>query len=263
MKARTVRNLRTVLSVAAMVAVAALPGNLARADNNPGILPPNSHPYGKTYGQWQAAHWQWLYSLQVADHPLFKDGDVDLSLNQPPGPVWFLGGTFTVTSGPGGPVNLANRTGTVPAGKALFFPVIDFEIDNAQPPPTPPTTFTTVELRAMAKSTMDGAAGITCTIDGVAVNNLGDVLSTPYRAQTPVFNYFLPATDNVDQYFGADVTGLVTGAVADGICLMLAPLPPGQHVIHFTGGIPAFGFSLDITYNITVTPNTAGNASDD
>jgi hypothetical protein len=238
-------------------------GVRAHADDaNPSILPPNSRPYGKTYGQWEAAHWQWLYSLQVASNPLFKDGNVDLSLSQPPGPVWFLGGTFSTTPGPGGPVNLANRTGTVPAGKALFFPIIDFEIDNAVPPPGTNTTFTTAELRAQAKAVMDGASGITCTIDGVAVNNLANVLTTPYRVTTPVFNYRLPATDNVDQFFGANISGLITGAVADGVSLMLAPLPPGQHTIHFTGAIPSFSFALDITYNITVTPSSDGNADD-
>ena len=38
----------------------------------------------------------------------------------------------------------------------------------------------------------------------------------------------------------------------DGIYLMLAPLPEGKHVIHFsvTGGVD--GFALDVTYTITV-----------
>jgi len=31
---------------------------LAQSTSNPGILPPNSKPYGHTYGQWSAQHWQ-------------------------------------------------------------------------------------------------------------------------------------------------------------------------------------------------------------
>jgi hypothetical protein len=44
----------------------------------------------------------------------------------------------------------------------------------------------------------------------------------------------------------------VTGAVADGIYVMLAPLSPGRHVVHWTatGG----GFIQDITYTLTVVP---------
>src|SRR5690242_16582905 len=39
----------------------------ARSTGTPSILPPESHPYGKSYGEWSARHWQWLYSLPV-DH---------------------------------------------------------------------------------------------------------------------------------------------------------------------------------------------------
>lgn len=233
-------------------------------DGNAGVLPPNSHPYGKSYGQWSAEHWKWLYSIQTATHPLFQDGNVDLSLHQPPGKVWFLGGTFSTTPAPGGVIGIVHRTGTVPAGKALFFPIIDWEQDNAVPPPDPWTTSTTAELRGFAKAAMDTATGIACEIDEVSVKGLSDVLTTKYRATSPVFTYVLPATDNVDQFFGFDITGPVPGAVADGIYLMLAPLPPGQHTIHFMGLLP--GFALDITYNLTVQPKSkghGGNGDDD
>jgi hypothetical protein len=224
-----------------------------RADGNPKVIPPNAHPHGKTYSEWSAEHWKWLLSLQVSQHPLFKDGAVDLSLNQPSGPVWFLGGTFTTTPGPGDSVvGNATRTGQIPAGKALFFPILDSELDNAAPPPNPPTTFTTDELRGFAAAQMDAATGLSCEIDGVSVTHLGDVLTTPFRVASPVFDYTLPLTDNVDQFFGVDITGTVTGAVADGVYLMLAPFSVGHHTIHFTGAIP--GFALDITYHITVVP---------
>ncbi len=244
------------LALAALLLTAVLP---LRADQNPGILPPQAHPYGKSYGQWLGAHWQWLYSIQTASHPLFMDGSVDLSLHQPEGPVWFLGGTFTTTPAPaGGVVGIVHRTGTVPAGKALFFPIIDSEWDNAG---NPPTTFTTAELRAFAKAQMDTATDLACVIDGISVSGMSDVLSTPYRVTSPVFSYTLPATDNVDQFFGFDISGLVTGAVADGVCLMLVPLPVGQHTIHFTGALP--GFVLDITYHLTVTSAAADQAGAD
>ena len=42
--------------VLVVVAVALLGTTMAFARNaNPGVLPPNSHPYGHTYGEWSNA----------------------------------------------------------------------------------------------------------------------------------------------------------------------------------------------------------------
>jgi hypothetical protein len=46
----------------------------------------------------------------------------------------------------------------------------------------------------------------------------------------------------------------VRTAVVDGYWLMLKPLSPGKHVIHFTASNATTGFALDVTYNVTVTP---------
>jgi hypothetical protein len=37
-----------------------------------------------------------------------------------------------------------------------------------------------------------------------------------------------------------------------GYYVLVPPLPPGQHTIHFAGSIASFGVSLDVTNNITV-----------
>jgi hypothetical protein len=139
MKVWTVTTQNTLLAAALFVLTALRPAWAGPgSQGNPGILPPNATPHDKTYGEWSAAHWQWLYSLPVSQNPLFMDGDVDLSLGQPEGPVWFLGGTFSVLPLPaGGVLGKANRTGTVPAGKALFFPLISTEWDNSGIPPQP------------------------------------------------------------------------------------------------------------------------------
>jgi hypothetical protein len=54
--------------------------------------------------------------------------------------------------------------------------------------------------------------------------------------------------------------GTTTSAVSDGYFVMLAPLSPGRHTIHFAGAFVFtleadgfdFSFSLDITYHIKV-----------
>lgn len=220
---------------------------------NPAIIPPQASAYGKSYSEWSAAWWQWLYAAPVSQNPLFLDGNVDLSLHQLDGPVWFLGGMMTPTEGPPYFYGLAVRTGTIPAGKALFFPVLNCEFANQEW--VPPATMTVPELYAFAKASIDANALWDCEIDGVSVKNLWDpvALTSPYRVVTPVFDYWLPATGNILQFWGTDISGVIGPAVGDGVYLMLAPLPVGNHTIHFGGGTPGV-FIIDITYNITVVP---------
>jgi hypothetical protein len=74
-----------------------------------------------------------------------------------------------------------------------------------------------------------------------------------YRAISPrAFDYTLPPTDNVYQFFGLDVSGRIYPAVSDGYWLMLAPLSVGHHDVNFGGS--AGEMTLDITYHITVVP---------
>ncbi len=244
--------LTAVLFIAAVsTANAAAP--IAGSAGNPTVIPPQSVPYGKTYGQWSALFWQWVFASPVSENPLFLDGNVDLSLQQPPGPVWFLGGTFVATPNEtgGGVIGQAVRTGTVPAGKALFFPILNNEFDNQTF--VPPEDMTIPELYAFAADQLTSNQSMDCEIDGVAVKNLWDSVNktSPYRVATPVFSYWLPADDNVQQSWGIQVSGTIEPAVGEGVYLMLAPLSPGTHTIHFWGGSPG-NFVLDITYNITV-----------
>jgi len=230
---------------------------------NPGIAPPHSRPYGLTYGEWSAVWWEWMYALPESENPLFMDGNVDLSLGQPRGPVWFLGGMMIATTYSTGISATATRTGIVPPDKALFFPILNVELDNPTTPApdgTLPGDYTSAQLRALCTADMDTAEGMECEIDGVSVKNVSDPLTTPYRAVAPTFNYWLPATDNVQQFWGVDVSGWITGAEADGLFLMLEPLPVGKHTIHFAGTFPNNPaefeppFTIDVTYNITVVP---------
>src|SRR5690242_5290234 len=99
--------------------------------------------------------------ISADQHPLLQDGSVDLSLDQPAGPVWFMGGSFAVSPVPGGFLATANRTGTVPAGKALFFPIIDAECSTAEG-----NGSSEADLRACAVSDVDPVSGVACEIDG-------------------------------------------------------------------------------------------------
>lgn len=81
-------------------------------NTNPGILPPQSKPYGKTYGQWGADWWRWALSIPADSNPILDPTGASCGLGQS-GPVWFLAGT-------GGAA--VTRECSVPAGRALFSP---------------------------------------------------------------------------------------------------------------------------------------------
>jgi hypothetical protein len=73
---------------------------------------------------------------------------------------------------------------------------------------------------------------------------------------SPVFSYTLPA-DNVYAALDGGIpvpARTVTPAVGDGVYVMLKPLSPGLHTIHFSGDFGPGNFGLDVTYHITVVP---------
>jgi len=209
---------------------------------NPGVIPPKASPYGHTYGEWSARWWQWAYSIPVPVSPLFDETGAAAGSGQS-GPVWFLAGVFNVSGA-------AERTVTVPHGKALFIPMLNAEWDNLCPPNDPPLG--TDALRALVIGAIDTVTDMRCEIDGVSQGDLGTALTSPYRATSPVFTVTFPE-DNVFQAFGCDVApGAYGPFVADGVYLMVAPLRAGNHTIHFTASAYGGGFVLDITYHLTV-----------
>jgi hypothetical protein len=258
---------------AAAAMLFAAPATAGAASTTPGVVPPQAHPRGQTYGQWSAQWWQWAFQTPwhgpggVSNPLTVTNGPVDCSYGQH-GNVWFLGGTFISSESTGQvPANNADRSCTVPTGTMLFVPIVNSENDNLALVGSPSNTFTEQQLRELPAGQMNAVSGMTATIDGRSVKGLGNSRTTPYRVQSPRFQYSLPNAQqggNLDQAVGANVPAgpiPAPGAVADGAFLMLEPLSVGTHHLHWTGGIPrgAFeplpdGFTQDITYTITVVP---------
>src|SRR5690349_16171961 len=96
------RLVRVTLVLAGLVAVASFatavpPAAAAKGVHDAvGVVPPQAHPNGHTYGEWSEKWWQWAYSLPAAGHPLFDETGVDCGAGQS-GTVWFLGGVFNVS----------------------------------------------------------------------------------------------------------------------------------------------------------------------
>jgi len=214
----------------------------ARAgDEGPKVIPPESVAYGRTYGEWSAAWNQWADSIPTAQHPLFDNGPCSVEQS---GPVWFLGGKFCQVGGTCGTTGV-RRFCTVPAGKALFFPVLDAENSTLETP----TLTQIADLRLSTESAIDGTTGLFCEVDGAPIPHLKE----RFRVQSAAFGFTLPS----DNFFtavgeGPFSAGTYFPAVDDGVYVMLPPLPHGHHVIHFGGSFAGGVFTLDITYYLTV-----------
>jgi hypothetical protein len=226
------------LAVSALVLGLASPGSgQGKGNPNPGVVPPNSKAYGKTYGEWAAAWWNWALSSPLESNPVVDETGEFCDVNQA-GPVWFLAGTF------GGS---AERECTVPAGKPLFFPIINTIFAATEPEETEE------ELRAGANADIDDVTVLEVSVDGVPLQDL----SRRYRAESPAFVLHLPEGAILDQLSG--LSGDLFPAVADGYWILLAPLSVGEHVIHFRGakGDPeAPDFETEVTYYLTVAGKT-------
>ena len=222
---------------------------------HPEIIDPTNSYAGKTYSEWAASFWQYYTSLPTTNNPFERPSCcpiAPLGTGQS-GPVWFLAGNIL----PGGTYDYWD---TVPGGVALFTLVVLSERGNdicIYPPPTE------AQMRAYSKAQVDQAINQSVTIDGVAVNYIDNVLTTPYRVQSPLFNYTCPAVQNVlydvfgRQCYSSNPGGppfAINGAIVDGVFLMVAPLSAGQHTIRGALTLPQFGIFENWTRNLTVLP---------
>jgi hypothetical protein len=214
------------------------------------VYPVGSSPYGLSYGEWSARHWEWFYSLPVDANPLFDTADGATGQS---GRVWFLGGTFAPSEiAPNIFAGVADRAIEVPAGTSLFFPLVDAEASTLEG-----NGQTEAELAAAAEFFADlvDPDRLTLEIDGEPVSNLPD-----HRFDSPLFTFGPLPDNNVLEAQGYDApAGATTPSVSDGYFAMVKPLPVGEHTIHFTSTLDASSvggpiFLQDITYHITVVP---------
>ena len=226
------RYLRFMSSVALALLLAVATG-LAQAAPNP--LPPNSNAYGKGYAELTADWLEWILAIPEASNPLLDSDGAFAAVGQS-GKIWFLAGTI------GGPP--VTRTVTVPAGTALFFPIVNyFWVNTPEYGDDPWSPAQEEYVRGILAANIDTAYGLILEIDGRTVPNVDRL-----RVSGAVGKCTL-ADDNI---FGAPFDPVPHDCVADGYWALLPPLSAGTHTIHFAGGVAAAQFSLDVTYRITV-----------
>ena len=203
-----------------------------RAAQTPGVLPPGAKANGRSYAEWSAAYWQWLFALPVDGHPGIDNPDFDVTDGQS-GRVWFLTGPF----------GTVERNITIPAGTSLFISLVNVDSSSLEEPPFYGAT--AADQLAIANGFAEFITDLSFAVDNKPVDNIGD-----FRVTSPQFSFTAPTP----WIFGATGgTGTATGV---GYFVMLAPLSVGTHTIHYTG---AFKFSdapedyiaVDMTYHVT------------
>ena len=258
---KSLKKLPCVISGVQVLAILLLPGTVLATERygNPSpALPPHSFVYGKTLQEWSALWWKWIWSFPVNDNP-----DRDLDPNKTGdktkfgdvGPVFFLGGWLGEP--PSGPIS---RTVKIPANKYIFFGIETASNENVARGCTDPgkkcaKRVTIDELYAELDPLIRSyVTSLHASIDGIPVPNLWQ-----HREISPVFSYVLQLTDNLYEIVNGvttpDAIGTIFPVVADGYYLMLRPLSIGRHTINFGGTLN--GSSIDVTYEVTVTPNAS------
>jgi hypothetical protein len=208
-------------------------------DANSLVYPRDSQPFGMTYGDWQVAYWQYIFGIPASVSPVLDTTGQYCHLAQSSGPLFFLNSAFLGSS--------VTRTCTVSASKVLLVPLAAWECSSVEAPPSYGEN--PQDMRTCAAIAMDGFGlnTLKLSVDGKDLSGLARNM----RVQTPYYQFSMPATDNL---LGLD--GVTSGSsVSDAYLVILKPLSPGKHRIHFEGTFvsgPAAGGSFAVTYHLAV-----------
>lgn len=200
----------------------ALSARAAGADVvEPGALvPPAADVAGVSQPDWTRAWWQWAGSFTQFESPVADKTGARCGLKQS-GPVWFLAGTYGTRR--------TVRACTVPAGKFLFFPLINYVVG-----PSYTASTTCEDATDSAREMTDGARSLVLELDGKVFQNL----ESHRQATRGCFD------------LAALAGGGVFPAAGNGYYVMLRPLGRGTHTLNFGGILP--GMSQAVTYTLHV-----------
>jgi hypothetical protein len=249
MKRQIKKTIAILLIVCFALSITAAAVSESAGDPNTGILPtesksitdPNHNvvpvgaPYlGKTYEQWSEKWWRWAVSIPAPKNPIVApSGYYDASIGQS-GNVWFLAGT-------------ENKQGIVrivkiPAGKSIFFPIINvlyYDDKHDQ---------TYESMSTVTTAIIDGTIVKEVTVDGTPLKNLDN-----FRKGSDLFVVKTPKKG--DFIYDPTLEQGRYNAVSDGYWIMLKPLSKGVHTIYIHGKInpTIYNNEVGVKYIVTVT----------
>jgi len=194
--------------------------SLAAKPGNPALLPPSEKVAGRAQVDWSKSWWQWAGSFARYESPVADKAGSRCHLKQS-GPVWFLAGTYGTQR--------TIRSCTVPVGKYLFFPLVNYVVY-----PQYVGSLTCEQATAKARTMTDGASSLLLELDGKLITNL----EAHRQATVACFD------------LGELAGGGVAPSAANGYYIMLRPLSPGTHTLNFGGILP--NMSQAVTYTLHV-----------
>lgn len=175
------------------------------------LLPPHEPVAGVSQVDWSRTWWQWAATFEPARSPVADRTGEHCARNQS-GDVWFLAGTYGSAR--------TIRTCTVPRGKYLFFPIVNYVV---MPNPRSAQQLSCAQAVVQAARMTDDLLKILLEVDGQPYDGLA-----AHRQATECFDLGALSTPPLHLY----------PVAANGYYVMLRPLPPGRHVIDFGGALP-------------------------
>jgi hypothetical protein len=184
------------------------------------VVPPTEKIAKRSQVEWSVAWWQWAGSFAHYESPVADKTGSRCHLRQS-GPVWFLAGTYGT--------HRTIRSCTVPAGKHLFFPLINYVVF-----PQYEQSLSCERAMEEARVSTDDVTALVLEIDGKRI----DHLEVHRQATKDCFD------------LAALSSGGVSPSAANGYYIMLRPLSRGTHTLNFGGILP--GMSQAVTYTLKV-----------
>jgi hypothetical protein len=209
---------------------------------NPALFEKDARPYGKSIERWSELVWSYIYAQPFDHNPFLDTTGADCAIGQE-GPVWFLPAVPGSTLG-----TVVTRSCTIPPHRALILQLAstmnDYPCPDPAFKPAPGQSLYDFLISAITPL-IDQVTGFAVTLDGVEIKS---VLSYRFTSD----DLFLFTGDlSLQQPFDNCVTGMAQPGVADGICLMFKPLPPGPHTI-VVHGQDMHGTKVTLTENLTI-----------
>ena len=193
----------------------------AQAQVNP-TVPPTEAVEGMSQAEWSRAWWQWAASFEQGDSPI-ADRTGALCGSRQGSKVWFLAGTYGTRR--------TVRTCTVPRGKYLFFPLINYVVM-----PRLSASGSCADMTGSVARMTNDVSGLVLEIDGFRVPGLPS-----YRQATKAC---------FDMGERSEPRARVFPSAANGYYVMVRPLGPGKHTIEFGGALP--GMLQAVSYTLVV-----------
>lgn len=190
----------------------------------------SDRPFGLSLGQWTVRWWEWMLSEPLPTNPAADETGQHAAVNQQDPNVWFLAGTLGHEG--------VKRNANIPAGKSIFFPVINVEINSVERP----ELHTDKELVKWVVDDQNDIVSKNVVVDGNTI--------PIYRVKSDPEIFPVTFPDN-------NAMGIPPGDVqkvaADGYWVFLRPLAPGQHHIYFKARCEAGTRNIEADYNLTIS----------